>query len=89
MSRYERHVIVADLAEQGMSTRAIAPVIGKTEGTVWNDLREQVRSDYAPAPPATPTEPTFDPTPGWNPTPSVSPRPAAPAPQPSPGTRPR
>lgn len=56
LTRDDRRVIVADLAEQGMSTSAIAPVIGKTEGTVRSDLRGQVRSDYAPG-----LVPSFDP----------------------------
>ena len=59
-------MIVADLAEQGMSNRAIASAAGVTEGTVRNDLRPQVRRSYAPASPATPAEPTFDPTPPWD-----------------------
>lgn len=46
-----------------MSTRAIAPVIGVDQKTVSNDLRaprEEVPS------PASPAEPTFDPTPSWD-----------------------
>jgi transposase-like protein len=40
LSRDERKVIVADLAEQGMSTRAIAPVVGAHRDTVAQDLRD-------------------------------------------------
>lgn len=52
-------VIVSDLAEQGMSTRAIAPVVGANQATVVRDLG----SRDADASPATLAEPTFDPTP--------------------------
>lgn len=45
LSRDERKVIVADLAEQGMSSRAIAPVVGASQRTVSNDLSEQSCSD--------------------------------------------
>ena len=39
LSRDERKVIVADLAEQGMSSRAIAPVVGASHVTVQSDMR--------------------------------------------------
>lgn len=61
LSRDERRVIVADLAEQGMSTRAIAPVVGTTKDSVHRDLK--VSRSATPAP-----VPTFDPTPAWDPT---------------------
>lgn len=67
-NREERREVVSWLAGQGMSTRAIAPVIGVDQKTVSNDLRaprEEVSS------PPTPAEPTFDPTPSWDPTPST------------------
>lgn len=38
LSRDERKVIVADLAEQGMSSRAIAPVVGASFKTVARDI---------------------------------------------------
>lgn len=38
LSRDERKVIVADLAEQGMSSRAIAPVVGASVATVKRDV---------------------------------------------------
>lgn len=63
LSRDERRVIVADLAEQGMSTRAIAPVVGvKSDQTIRADLA-QVRDDHAPNVPAAHT---FEPSP-WDP----------------------
>ena len=63
LSRDERRVIVADLAEQGMSTRAIAPVVGvKSDQTIRADLA-QVRDRHAPNAPATHT---FEPSP-WEP----------------------
>ena len=66
LSRDERRVIVADLAEQGMSTRAIAPVVGAGIGTVSRDLNAGVPNGTPVAP--EPPEPTFDPTPTWDPT---------------------
>lgn len=57
-------MIVADLAEQGMSTRAIAPVVGASQKTVDRDVRTIAgESSDSPAP-----VPTFDPTPAWDPT---------------------
>lgn len=63
LSRDERRVIVSDLAEQGMSTRAIAPVVGASHMQVGRDLRSGVTD----VPPASTDEPTFDPTPSWDP----------------------
>lgn len=48
----------AALTDAGLSTRAIAPVVGVTDRTVLND--RQVRNDSAPAP--TPA-PSFNPGP--------------------------
>ena len=42
LDRVERRELVADLADAGMSTRAIAPVIGATHMTVARDLSEGV-----------------------------------------------
>jgi hypothetical protein len=42
--------MVRALSAEGMSTRAIAPIIGATEGTVRNDLKAGAKN-YAPAPP--------------------------------------
>ena len=67
LTRDERRVIVADLSEQGMSTRAIAPIVGASHETVSKDLQSPVRN-LTPASPSTPDEPTFDPTPDWDPT---------------------
>lgn len=66
LSRDERRVIVSDLAEQGMSTRAIAPVVGANFATVSRDLATPPVADATPASPASPAEPTFDPTPSWD-----------------------
>lgn len=56
LTRDERRVIVADLAEQGMSTRAIAPVVGVDQKTISNDMRAMPREESSsPAP-----VPTFD-----------------------------
>ena len=41
LSRDERKVIVADLAEQGMSSTAIAPVVGATDRTVRRDIESR------------------------------------------------
>lgn len=64
LTRDERRVIVADLAEQGMSTRAIAPVVGVHHDTVASDVR--ATAPVGNPTPAPPTEPTFDPTPDWD-----------------------
>lgn len=58
LTRDERRVIVADLAEQGMSTRAIAPVVGASHMSVARDLAGAPVTDVTPAP-----VPTFDPAP--------------------------
>lgn len=64
-SREERREVVSWLAGQGMSTRAIAPVVGADHVTVSRDLRAGV-ADETPASPESPVEPTFDPTPSWD-----------------------
>lgn len=66
LTRDERRVIVADLAEQGMSTRAIAPVVGAPRETVRRMVAEGRDPNGSPASPSTPAEPTFDPTPAWD-----------------------
>lgn len=65
--REERREVVSWLAGQGMSTRAIAPVVGVDQKTVSNDLRSPREENSSPASPAAPDEPTFDPTPSWDP----------------------
>lgn len=45
-----------------MSTRAIAPVVGASVATVKRDVAAPGSNE----PPATPAEPTFDPTPDWD-----------------------
>lgn len=57
-------MIVSDLAEQGMSTRAIAPVVGANQATVVRDLGAR---DANASPAEAPAEPSFDPTPSWDP----------------------
>jgi hypothetical protein len=47
LARGERQEMVQMLSAEGMSTRAIAPIIGATEGTVRNDLRAGAKN-YAP-----------------------------------------
>lgn len=47
LDREHRKQLVAALSGEGMSTRAIAPVVGASEGTVRNDL-EAGAQDYAP-----------------------------------------
>lgn len=42
LSRDERKELVGELASQGMSTRAIAPVVGTNYSTVSRDLKESV-----------------------------------------------
>lgn len=46
----ERREIVGMLAAEGMSTRAIAPIVGVSDRTVSADMKAQVRNDFAPAP---------------------------------------
>lgn len=76
LSRDERRVIVADLAEQGMSTRAIAPVVGVSQRTVNRDMRTSAPESFdspdaagvpneTPAPHALAAH-TFEPSP-WDP----------------------
>lgn len=68
--REERREVVSWLAGQGMSTRAIAPVVGASKDTVHRDLAARV-SDETPAEGSHLREsspgPTFDPTPDWDP----------------------
>lgn len=70
LSRDERKVIVADLAEQGMSSRAIAPVVGASKSTVAADI-ESVQ-DRTDAPRTVKSidgiERTFQPRPATTPT---------------------
>lgn len=66
LTRDERRVIVSDLAEQGMSTRAIAPIVGVQHSAVAKDLRAAGVSPGHTSPDS-PAEPTFDPTPDWDP----------------------
>ena len=76
LSRDERKVIVADLAEQGMSSRAIAPVVGASHVTVQSDMRSSgknlpdaprtvksidgIERTFQPRPAATPTTADHD-----------------------------
>jgi len=55
-----RRPIVGELSAAGMSTRAIAPIVGTGPTQVRNDLR-QVRTECAPESPASPASP--DPAP--------------------------
>lgn len=70
LSRDERKVIVADLAEQGMSSRAIAPVVGASPATVKRDIGS---GSFEPDAPRTVksidgVERTFQPRPAATPT---------------------
>lgn len=56
--REERREVVSWLAGQGMSTRAIAPVVGASKDTVHRDLAARV-SDETPASTAEPTGPAW------------------------------
>ena len=75
LSRDERKVIVADLAEQGMSSRAIAPVVGANPKTVQRDIAsatnvadaprtvksiDGIERTFQPRPAATPTTADHD-----------------------------
>lgn len=93
LSRDERRVIVADLAEQGMSTRAIAPVVGVSQRTVNRDMRTSAPESFdspdaagvpneTPAPHALAAH-TFEPSPG---TPPSTATPAKSKPPPSPAS---
>lgn len=42
LSRDERKELVSELASQGMSPRAIAPVVGANYSTVSRDIKESV-----------------------------------------------
>lgn len=44
LTRDERKELVGELAEAGMSTRVIAPVVGANYKTVQKDVRELVQS---------------------------------------------
>lgn len=63
LPRHQRVEHVLEASKSGMSNRAIASVAGVDRQTVRNDLREQVGKN---SPPATPANPTFDPTPDWD-----------------------
>lgn len=64
-----RRPVVAQLSDAGMSTRAIAPIVGKSPRQVAYDREAGVQSLHtSPDPEA----PTFDPTPDWDPTPMPS-----------------
>lgn len=68
-----RRPVVAQLSDAGMSTRTIAPLVGKAQQTVHDDLRigrTQVTGDRSPASPGSPDE-EFSPEPG---TPSPLPK---------------
>ena len=45
-----RRVAVRELSKIGMSTRAIAPVVGVSQDTVVKDRRRQVKDDLSPEP---------------------------------------
>lgn len=72
LSRDERKVIVADLAEQGMSSRAIAPVVGANYQTVQKDIRTGLVESRPDAPRTVKSidgiERTFQPRPAATPT---------------------
>ena len=65
LTRDERREVVSWLAGQGMSTRAIAPVVGADHVTVSPDLSAR-DADASPASPATPDDPTFNPIHSWD-----------------------
>lgn len=69
LSRDERKVIVADLAEQGMSSTAIAPVVGATDRTVRRDIesRTNVRDEPRVVKSIDGVERTFQPRPAPEP----------------------
>lgn len=50
LARDERRDLVAWLSGQGMSTRAIAPIVGVDQKTVSNDLRREENSSPEPRP---------------------------------------
>ncbi|MBK0419993.1 hypothetical protein JD276_13225 [Leucobacter sp. CSA1] len=45
LARDVRRELVAELAEAGMSTRAIAPIVGAARNTIMNDLRQVAQSE--------------------------------------------
>lgn len=50
LSRDERRELVGELSESGMSTRAIAPIVGVSSKTVSQDRSEQVLPEVTPEP---------------------------------------
>lgn len=56
LSRDERREIVGELSDAGMSTRAIAPIVGVDQKTISNDLRRPREEISSPAPEAAPSE---------------------------------
>lgn len=55
LTRDERKVIVSDLAEQGMSSRAIAPVVGASVATVKRDVAAPGSNEPPAEEPVVPT----------------------------------
>lgn len=49
LTRDVRRELVAELSAQGMSTRAIAPIVGTSHVMVASDLKAEVLSDLTPA----------------------------------------
>lgn len=50
LARDVRRELVAELADAGMSTRAIAPIVGVSHMQVANDVREQGVKNFTPEP---------------------------------------
>lgn len=48
LSRVERKELVVELADEGMSTRAIAPIVGASDRTVRYDLADRGGQDFPP-----------------------------------------
>ena len=80
LAREDRRELVGKLADEGMTTRAIAPIVGATHSTVQADLREPTGRNLPVDPNAPKPEPTARTTTGLdgrertNPTPQSAPR---------------
>jgi transposase-like protein len=56
LSRDERREIVGELSEAGMSTRAIAPIVGVSQMQVVRDVQSAPETNVSPAPETAPSE---------------------------------
>lgn len=72
LGRDERQELVSYLSGEGLSTRAIAPIVGASQKTVDRDIRGE--SNDSPAEPVHTVDTPADPEPEFDPTPVLPPR---------------